>query len=440
MENILHKETLLKSVIGEFKCTFYSTLKDTELLEKMSNALNVSIQIIQDFNTLRKGFCLYTNTLYDRFEIYGLKNQYTFGTPTMSYASLILILNNVMMFIKNEEKVCTHDYDGVILNMSIDNVQLTSLGANPISFAKLNGLNFAHKFIDVTNENEFNHKPFSFVPMKNAKSDFYIAMSKLNTDEMLNVFNFDNGIKYDLDLTGANNNIITVYSICGKDYENNVGKADNIINGIIDAMYDAAIHPSDLTYDDFKSIRDISAEVSYLKSNFENYELFRQKYENVHIFVDLSNDANMISTHFELFKDKLFKTLVPYGLLNQSISVNYDTDKSKLQLKDCIIDDVAYITDIDIIDCQLSGIFENCEIHNSEVKDSRIISCNLYGNEINDSIITESYISSSNTINKSIISGTNSIVLGTVVDSQIFDATIDTDMAEITNTVVMINR
>lgn len=115
-----------------------------------------------------------------------------------------------------------------------------------------------------------------------------------------------------------------------------------------------------------------------IKKSFDCYEVFKDAYPKIKLTKDLNTDSGNIEIIFPTIKDKLFDLVVRNGI--KEAKINYDSDVSRLQLKDLELKKCYHLSGIDIVDGELENCFiKDCDIYDSKIEKSTISKCNLFG-------------------------------------------------------------
>ena len=111
-----------------------------------------------------------------------------------------------------------------------------------------------------------------------------------------------------------------------------------------------------------------------------------------------------------MIREKIYDLIVEGGVRQGFF--NYDTSTGRFQLKDARCRDASYITDIDLLDCDIKGskLF-NCNLYGCSVKNSQLEECQLFtGNTISNSKVKSTSVDYSNHLDECYIDCEDKII------------------------------
>ena len=159
--------------------------------------------------------------------------------------------------------------------------------------------------------------------------------------------------------------------------------------------------------------------------------MFREKYKSIKLTIDLDDDKSNVNLIFPSIKDKLFNLVICNNI--KQATVNYDSDVSRLQIKDVDLVKCYHLEGIDIVECDIRNCnVKKCDIYDCEIEDSFINDCNLFGYcDCVESRFKDSFISNNIKLENSIVFGALGKFAGTINSGSIKNTTVITSMAEI---------
>ena len=115
------------------------------------------------------------------------------------------------------------------------------------------------------------------------------------------------------------------------------------------------------------------------------------------------------------------------------LEINYDSDISRLQIKNIELKNCYHISGIDIVDGELINCnIKDCDIYDSKIEKSTINKCNLFGyGNCKDSKIKDSFVSRNIKLKDCNVSGQLGKMGGSMKGGSLKNTTVITSMAEI---------
>jgi hypothetical protein len=203
----------------------------------------------------------------------------------------------------------------------------------------------------------------------------------------------------------ANNKLIVNY-ISGKNYTQKKKEAIESLNLIIEHAYQTLLN--NYNYSNQEKLK-ISQMVNEFKEGINATRSllgFKSRFPNINLYIDLSDAKHLLEANYSIIREKLFKLIVGGGI--SEATINYDTKRRKLQIKDAELKKSIILEEVEFFNCVIEGdlknsLFESCTIKNSkledctifsnnEVKFSKLIECEYLGeaNEIKSSFLDNS--------------------------------------------------
>jgi uncharacterized protein YjbI with pentapeptide repeats len=146
---------------------------------------------------------------------------------------------------------------------------------------------------------------------------------------------------------------------------------------------------------------DIEKLEQYLKKNislfktFSKYDNFLVEHPEISLQIDQITDFDVVSTYFDKIYKKIFELLENTNNLTNCI-LNYVTQTQRLEIVDAEVRSNHNLENIDFINCKIyNGIFNKCQIINSEAENSQFIKCDIDGSQIHKSKVLNSNVEAS---------------------------------------------
>jgi hypothetical protein len=191
----------------------------------------------------------------------------------------------------------------------------------------------------------------------------------------------------------------------------------------------------DFTEVEAKKIEELDDSYKKTAEAFGCYELFKEKYKSIKLTKDLNSDSMEMDVIFPAIKDKLFDIVVRCGI--KEAEINYDSDISKLQLKNIETKKCYHLNGVDIVDSELTNCtVRGCDLYDTKVEKSSIIKSNLFGYaDCKDCKIRDSFVSRNIKLKDCNVSGPLGKMGGMMKGGSLMDTTVITSMAEISDDV-----
>ncbi len=351
-------------------------------------------------------------------------------TPLYNYFESIYIIPKLFEFL--HDNLDKNEQNHVYLKLGFnDSVNLSNL--NVTKFV----LNFNEKFIldnivDLTKNGSI-EKISDFKPssIENCSSTIQKQLDGLK-------YNSDVDSNYGIDFGNIKFGYIVLKYLSDIDYNK---KKDDILKCINHTIITLHNSSTILEYndDELKKIEKYNEEFDSFSKAFGCYELFHEKYKSIKLTVDLDDDRSNINLIFPSIKDKLFNLVICNNI--KQATVNYDSDVSRLQIKDVDLVKCYHLEGIDIVDCDIRNCnIKKCDIYDCEIEDSFINDCNLFGySDCLESKFKNCFISNNIKLNNCSVFGAFGKFAGIINSGSIKNTTVITSMADIGDKVKKFN-
>ena len=295
--------------------------------------------------------------------------EYIIKTPLYNYFEAIYIISKLFEFLHSNLDKNEHNYVYLKIGFN-DNVSLSNL--NVTKFI----LNFNEKFIldnivDLTKNGSI-EKLSDFKPssIENCSSTIQKQLDGLK-------YNDDVDNSYGVDFGNIKLGYITLKYLSDIDYNKKKDDILKCINHTIITLHNAST-VVEYNEDELKRIEKYNEDFDAFSKAFGCYELFHEKYKGIKLTVDLDDERGNINLVFPSIKDKLFNLVICNNI--KQATINYDSDISRLQIKDIDLVKCYHLEGIDIVECDIRNCnVKKCDIYDCEIEDSFINDCNLFG-------------------------------------------------------------
>lgn len=202
----------------------------------------------------------------------------------------------------------------------------------------------------------------------------------------------------------------------GKDYQKKAQDIIQVTDYITGLTYKVLQEGDNWSKKELEKLESILIANKKVIQSFSDLENFLLNYPKIAVLVDLDGNKEVLKSKWNIIRERLFELIIHSKLKEGKI--NYDSDISKFQLKDAKLKEAFMLKDIEMINCEISGNVERCDLYFCKIDRSHIFNSNiLKGNTITNSKVIESPISNKNTIDACYIDNKNQIVNGEVTKS-----------------------
>jgi len=381
----LNQKQLFDNVNLGFEFEFFSPMSREDLSKKMTAYLGKKVH--------------WTNQYHSGMQVeegeFKLEPDFSGGfkmneliTGIMPYNEAIHVLFKILNFIS--EHGFTTERTGIHINISLNE---SDLGLRE----KLQHLNVFKYILNLNEAKIFEMWPSATTRIqkiyKNSVLNIY-PKSKFVTESGLAYsypsspldFNLPHAKYFGINFTKLSNNYLEIRYAGGKGYETKKREAVGLINYIAESIYETLQKNSEYSNAETRKISDLLEKNRAILNSVKTYENFIKAYPEIELFVDLRNDPRIVESNYSNLKEKLFE-LVTTGNLKKG-TVNFDTEKHRIQLKDSNLKRAFSTSGIDLVNCTIEGEISECELYGCKVRSSHVRdSVILTGNDIRYSYI-----------------------------------------------------
>jgi len=221
---------------------------------------------------------------------------------------------------------------------------------------------------------------------------------------------FVNEKYYGINFTKIPKGYIEFRYLGGKDYEKKYNTILSMTEHFILSLYETLTNPT-YSQEDMKKLDAVLEKHQDVIQSYKTYQKFKEKFPDVRLMIDLKTADQIIEMYYPRIRDRIFDLLTKADLKEGLI--NYDSDTGRIQIKDAELKRCFEINDVDIVDCVIKGNIKGCDIFSSELLDSSIFECNLFGGtECKGCKIEESYVSRNVTADDCYVFGKRGVFSG----------------------------
>ena len=366
-----------------------------------------SVSAFLGFPVLDAYHPLGTRNISDSFQLERRRdragNAWRISTPFMSWYEARNVFSKIAKWIK--ENAETNDSCDVII----------SLRFGKHSSFQLSNANLLKFVLDLKEEDIFKDFPSkkNSLYSKPIKKSLLLQMTRSGSS-LLPRFNLDlsktNGSYYAMEFGGPFHNFIVIRYFGGAGYENKKDLILDTLSMMLDTFIKSIKDPH-LSFDNKEELKKIEERFNIIKSSFRNIQEFKKAFPDIKLMVDLSTHEGYVNTFFLQIRSKLLEIITEGGL--EKGFINYDSDKGRFQLKDMKINEAMFLRGLDLVDCEIEGAIEECDIFESKIKTSELKRCNLFnGTVAENSYLFDCYVNSSSELKNCHFAGYRGVMNG----------------------------
>lgn len=221
--------------------------------------------------------------------------------------------------------------------------------------------------------------------------------------------------------------------IGGKNYENNIGQLIYFLERFVINVWDCI--DVDFNAEDANKLEEYLEENIKTYKNFSNYDNFIVDFSSIQLQIDQNSNYDIISTYYPKIYSRLFNLIDSTESLKECI-INYVTSTQTLEVVDAKIKTTSPIKNLDFVNSELEGIFEDCLFLGCEINNAQCVKSKLLQSEAIESKILNCKVDQSSLTNCYFMDGyLNGDMFGGVFRSGKLGpfATMDSDVKVVTD-------
>lgn len=405
MINQDNKDILLASQCGvEFEFySNYSVEKTGEMLEKaLGRKMQIENKAHSDFVPTDKVFKLEP-------DMSGGAGLIEMVTGPIPYTDVRLLL--IKMFAWIDANGYTNDRCGLHLNISF---KKEAFGKYFIT--NMNTLKFILDFKE--------DRVYKFFPKREdlvyAKSVKYIipknGLYYFNENTVdKNQFIYPNTKYYGINFLKQEKGYLEFRYLGGKDYQKRSADTLYLLDFFILQLHNTCKDGSltELNRLELRRIMRKIQPVIDLYKDHRNFKHFSDIDFSLDLMLDDNNDGESIDMYWDKIKDRVVDLIYRGGLTKGKI--NYDTDRSRIQVKDGILKGAHDLEGYDFVDCDITGEIKHSNLYRCNINNADLEFCNIYQScAIKGSKVKSSYTHSSCHLEDCYVFGTDTMFNGTM--------------------------
>lgn len=398
-----------------FELEFYSKEDETSIISQLSSVTNKKIIFLSKSLEI---------TTFD-LKLEKIDGKYRIISCFLSYAEIKKLLNTIFDWIqKNGKTLWDCDF---CFNIKVSNIS-----------SKLNPLKILMCYPE--------EKVYSLYPerknyphSKSIKNTCLISTFNIDSSMGLSSDSFMFPFKqyYGIDFSYLSFGFLKFRYVGGVKYHEDAKKCIDVIDLSVKCVKHC-ISSYTLTLDEKKQLNSILKDNKNIINSYQSADAFKKNFPDITLTIDLTTNSQISNSFYPYIRDKLFKLLSETRITKGYI--NYDSDKSKIQIKDAHIHEAYLFDNIDIFDSNIGGNISNCDLFSTQIKDSDIFKSNLFNNsKAINSFFNQSYLNNNSTLKDCNISGSDTIISGIIENGQINSGKIVSRLAKISDNTKIIS-
>ena len=138
-----------------------------------------------------------------------------------------------------------------------------------------------------------------------------------------------------------------------------------------------SINEENYTREEYNELMRMTRELIESQESFTDPQKFIESYPNVKVTANLDPRLQTLRTFWPAMRKTLFEMVINNSMTKGEF--NYDSDAARCQLRNTTVSGQT-ISNMDLVMCKVSGVVENCVMHECEVNDSRIYRSKIAAN------------------------------------------------------------
>lgn len=373
----LDKKNIYDNSQISFCFEFFSPMRKMDAAAKISRALGKKIrwfsEVKNDFNPTNETFKLsptYSNG-YKEMQL---------STGMMSYQEAVhmyLKVSNIIEAIGFTTERCRVK-TSIKLNENALQLPTHVTKLNRLKYLiSLNEKRLFELWPQPENENRLiyqNH--FQYVQPKRLY-DMVLTESIVERGDSIEL-NFPQSDFFATDFSQLSSGKLNVNYISGKNYTRKKKEAIETLNIIIEHLYTTLTE--NYSYSNQEKIK-ISEMVKDFRTAIDATRSllgFRSAFPEISLHVDLSQAPHLLESVYPRIREKLFRLIIGGGITEATI--NYDTKRARLQIKDAKIKRSILLEGVEFFGCEIEGDVNNCLFENCIIRNSKLEGCSIFSN------------------------------------------------------------
>ena len=386
-DKFLNQSSKLKNARIGFEFEFYmkdlSYYKTMELLNQELTPVRVwgFRQYHSDFTPDEKNFKIEP-------DLSGGSNMVELVTGPLSFYDAKYYLIKILKFIQNYGY--TNDKSSIHFNLSFDDDDMDLNDLNILKLILNTDEDEIYRSYPSRKGNVYAKSVKGIIPFK--EYDFF----NIPISVVKNNIRLPNDKYYGINFTNITNSKesqrLEFRYIGGKDYEKNTGQLIYFLERFIINVYDCV--DKNFNTEDINKLEEYLEENITKYKNLSNYNNFIVDFPTIQIQIDQINDYDVISAYYYKIYKKIYELIESTDDLSDCI-INYITTTQMMEIVDGDIKTTSTISGYDMINCKVSGIYDDCFFIGCEINNSQLTKCKLQNTDADNTKILNCNVESS---------------------------------------------
>jgi hypothetical protein len=381
--NYIEQQRILSNIRIGFEFEFFSRLHRDKIAEQLGKQINRYVVVPYRITSQTKKTIFSHSEFQPSGDIFKLevdgsggKNMVELVTSPMKWTDGILCLGQILKWI--EKNGWTTKWSGLHFSVSFSddykavfpisglNIAKFSLGYNEDyiyeRFPSRRGSIFARSIKDI------------LIPYP-----YMVDMQSEIIENVKNIFSASEKY-YGVNFSKISKGYVEFRYLGGKGYETQFDKIQECIEYSCMHLYNNLVD-NRLSATESETLQRICDHHNDGLVNLHWYEYFLNQYPDIRLTVDLHSERSYIDVYWSnILRPAMYEFAVKNGITQAEI--NYDSELGKFQLRNAKIRTPYSINWVDLIQCELAGVFTRCNVYGCTGSDVLLNGCEIhYDNE-----------------------------------------------------------
>lgn len=190
--------------------------------------------------------------------------------------------------------------------------------------------------------------------------------------------NFPQSDFFATDFSQLSSGKLNVNYIAGKDYTRKKKEAVETLNIIIEHLYTTLTENYTYSTQEKYKISEMVKDFRRAIDSTRSVLGFRSAFPEIDLHIDLTQTPHLLESVYPRIREKLFRLIIGGGITEAT--VNYDTRRAKLQIKNAKITRSILLEGVEFFGCEIEGDVNNCLFENCVIRNSKLEGCSILSN------------------------------------------------------------